>query len=185
MSHNLITKAQHGFLKRHSTSTNLMESLNSWTLSISNHKSVTVAYVDFQRAFDSISHPKLIHKLTSYGVSGNLLYWIKSFLNGRTQAVRVGQSVSQTCQITSGVPQGSVLGPVLFNAFINDIADLFDPSSCTLKLFADDLKLFTEITNLNAAANFQANLDSIYSWSLLWQIWNLSHQNLYFQHWQI
>ena len=94
MSHNLITKSQHGFLKRHSTSTNLIESLNSWTLSLSNHKSVTVAYVDFQRAFDSISYPKLIHKLTSYGVSGNLLHWIKSFLTGRTQAVRVGQSVS-------------------------------------------------------------------------------------------
>ena len=141
MSHNLITKSQHGFLKRHSTSTNLIESLNSWTLSLSNHKSVTVAYVDFQRAFDSISHPKLIHKLTSYGVSGNLLHWIKSFLTGRTQAVRVGQSVSQTCQITSGVPQGSVLGPILFNIFINDIADLFDPSSCSLKLFADDSEI--------------------------------------------
>ena len=94
MSHNLITKSQHGFLKRHSTSTNLIESLNSWTLFfLSNHKSVSVANVDFQRAFDSISHQKLIHKQTSYGVSGNLLHWIKSFLTGRTQAVRVGQSL--------------------------------------------------------------------------------------------
>ena len=147
-----------------------MESLNSWTLSLSNHKSVTVAYVDFQRAFDSISHSKLLHKLISYGISGNLLLWIKAFLYGRTQAVRVGSSISQRCQIISGVPQGSVLGPILFNAFINDIADLFDPLTCTLKLFADDLKLFTEVTNQNSAANFQSNLNSIYSWSLIWQI---------------
>ena len=112
----------------------------------------------------------VIHKLISYGISGNLLLWIKAFLNGRTQAVRVGSSISQRCQIISGVPQGSVLGPILFNAFINDIADLFDPSTCTLKLFADDLKLFTEVTNHNSAANFQSNLNSIYSWSLVWQI---------------
>ena len=170
LSHNLISKAQHGFLKRHSTSTNLLESLNSWTLSLSNHKSVTIAYVDFQRAFDSISHAKLIHKLTSYGISGNLLLWIKAFLTGRTQSVRVGISISHPCLVTSGVPQGSVLGPILFNVFINDITDLFDPSSCSTKLFADDLKLYTEITDTNSATNFQSNLNLIFSWSLVWQI---------------
>ena len=169
-SHHLITKAQHGFLKRHSTSTNLLESLNSWTLSLSNHKSVTIAYVDFQRAFDSISHVKLIHKLTSYGISGNLLLWIKAFLTGRSQSVRVGITTSHPCPVTSGVPQGSVLGPVLFNVFINDLADLFDPSSCRIKLFADDLKLYTEISDINSSTNFQSNLNLIYSWSLIWQI---------------
>ena len=170
LSHNLITKAQHGFLKRHSTSTNLLESLNSWTLSLSNHKSVTIAYVDFQRAFDSISHAKLIHKLTSYGISGNLLLWIKAFLTGRCQSVRVGITTSPPCPVTSGVPQGSVLGPTLFNVFINDLADLFDPSSCSIKLFADDLKLYTEISDINSSTNFQSNLNLIYSWSLIWQI---------------
>ena len=166
----IITKAQHGFLKRHSTSTNLLESLNSWTLSLSNHKPVTIAYVDFQRAFDSISHAKLIHKLTSYGISGNLLLWIKSFLTGRSQSVRVGTSTSHPCPVTSGVPQGSVLRPILFNVFINDLADLFDPSSCSNKLFANDLKLYTEISDINSATNFQSNLDFLYAWSIRWQI---------------
>ena len=170
LSHHLITKAQHGFLKHHSTSTNLLESLNSWTLSLSNHKSVTIAYVDFQRAFDSISPVKLIHKLTSYGISGNLLLWIKAFLTGRSQSVRVGITTSHPCPDTSGVPQGSVLGPILFNVFINDLADLFDPSSCSIKLFADDLKLYTEISDINSSTNFQSNLNLIYSWSLIWQI---------------
>ena len=88
--HNLISKHQHGFLKRHSTNINLLECLNDWTLSISNHKLVHIGYIDFQRAFDSISHPKLILKLSSYGISGNLLFWIKAFLLNRTQSVRVG-----------------------------------------------------------------------------------------------
>ena len=166
--------AQHGFLKRHSTTTNLLESLNSWTISLANHKSITIAYVDFQRAFDSISHTNLLHKLTRYGISGNLYVWIEAFLLNRTQAVRVGTSISTTCTITSGVPQGSVLWPLLFNLFINDLADLFDPNTCTTKLFADDLKLFTEITDHNSASHFQSksisNLDSLYAWSIRWQI---------------
>ena len=171
-SHNLITTAQHGFLKRHSTTTNLLESLNSWTISLANHKSITIAYVDFQRAFDSISHTKLLHKLTSYGISGNLYLWIKAFLLNRTQAVRVGTSISTTCTIISGVPQGSVLGPLLFNLFINDLADLFDPNTCTTKLFADDLKLYTEITDHNSASNFPIKpwLPICVVHSIRWQI---------------
>ena len=121
--HNLITRSQHGFLKRHSTSTNLLESINDWTLTISNHKSVTIAYLDFKSAFDCISHTKLIHKLCSYGIQGNLLFWIKAFLSGRTQMVRINSSLSQICTVTSGVPQGSCLGPLLFNLFINDVTD--------------------------------------------------------------
>ena len=149
---------------------NLLESLNSWTISLANHKSITIAYVDFQRAFDSISHTKLLHKLTSYGISGNLYLWIEAFLHNRTQAVRVGTSISTTYTIISGVPLGSVLGPLLFNLFINDLADLFDPNTCTTKLFADDLKLFTEITDHNSASHFQSNFDSLYAWSIRWQI---------------
>ena len=142
LTHKLISKSQHGFMKRHSTCTNLLESLKDWTLSLSNRKSVIVGYIDFQRAFDSISHAKLIHKLISYGIDGNLLYWIQAFLSDRTQSVRIGSTLSSSCMVTSGVPQGSVLGPILFNIFINDITDSVQ-DHVTVKLFADDVKLYS------------------------------------------
>ena len=72
IDHKLISKAQHGFLKKHSTVTNLLESVNDWTLSLSNHNPVAIVYIDFQRAFDSVSHVKLVHKLSGYGIHGNL-----------------------------------------------------------------------------------------------------------------
>ena len=174
--HNLITKHQHGFLKRHSTNTNLLECLNDWTLSISNHKFVHIGYIDFQRAFDSISHPKLIVKLISYGISGNLLFWVKAFLFNRTQAVRVGSTLSRSIDVTSGVPQGSVLGPLLFNLFINDIADFFD--KCKIKMFADDLKLYTELS-VDSISHFQLYLDHISAWAATWQL-GISYSKCHF-----
>ena len=169
LTHNLISKSQHGFLKNHSTCTNLLESMNDWTLSISNRKSIVIGYVDFQRAFDSISHPKLILKLQSYGISGNLLCWIQAFLAHRTQSVRVGSSLSSPCPVASGVPQGSVLGPILFNLFINDLPDSFHTHIKT-KLFADDIKLYTDLSLPNAVQNFQSHLNHIQTWATLWQI---------------
>ena len=87
--HNLIGRHQHGFLKKHSTVTNLLESVNDWTRSLSSSKYVAIAYIDFQRAFDSVSYPKLLHKLKNYGIDGNLLFWISSFLTGRRQSVKI------------------------------------------------------------------------------------------------
>ena len=167
--HNLITRHQHGFLKKHSTSTNLLESLNDWTISLSNHRTVVVAYIDFQKAFDSVSHPKLLHKLSSYGINGNLYYWISAFLSNRRQQVKVGSSSSTTCNVISGVPQGSVIGSLLFNLFINDVTDHLDSTS-TSKIFADDIKIYTELINHNSDINFQAQLDLIQQWSVRWQL---------------
>ena len=171
LSHNLITKHQHGFIKQHSTTTNLLESLHDWSVSLSNHRSTDVAYIDFQRAFDSISHPKLIHKLSSYGISGNLLCWIMAFLTNRKQMVRINSTFSSICDVISGVPQGSVLGPLLFIIFINDIIDNLDQST-TAKLFADDIKLYSELSFPHN--NLQTQLDKIYTWSSIWQL-NISH----------
>jgi hypothetical protein len=171
--HNLISKHQHGFLKHHSTTTNLLESLNDWTITLSNNHSAVIAYIDFQRAFDSISHSKLIQKLIAYGIEGNLLFWIKSFLSNRTQSVKVGSKLSFISSVTSGVPQGSVLGPLLFNIFINDITDNFD-NKVTSKLFADDIKLYTDLSFPNSQIHFQNHLNIISDWSTTWQI-NISH----------
>ena len=94
--HNLINKHQHGFLKHHSTATNLLDTLNDWSVSITNRRYTATAYIDFQRAFDSVSHNKLLHKLKSYGISGNLLIWISVFLHIRSQTVRIGTSISNS-----------------------------------------------------------------------------------------
>ena len=173
-THNLISKNQHGFLKKHSTNTNLLESLNDWSISLSNHKSVTIAYIDFQRAFDVISHRKLLHKLSSYGISGNLLFWIQSFLLGRYHSVKLNTSLSSFLPVLSGIPQGSVLGPLLFNLFINDISDGFGPN-ISFKLFADDLKIYTDITFPSDITTFQFHLDKVQQWSNTWQI-NISYK---------
>ena len=168
LEHKLITPHQHGFLKRHSTSTNLLETTNDWSIALSNRLSVTIAYIDFKSAFDRISHPKLLLKLSSYGVRGNLYLWIASFLFGRSQIVKINSSFSHSCQVTSGVPQGSVLGPLLFNLFINDIIDHLHTSTA-VKLFADDIKLYTTFTNINPS-NLQTQLNIIHLWSDLWQL---------------
>ena len=168
-THHLLTKNQHGFLKKHSTVTNLLESINDWTISLTNRKSVIIGYVDFQRAFDVICHSKLIHKLSGYGISGNLLLWIKAFLTNRFHCVKINSIISSPLPVLSGVPQGSVLGPILFNLFINDISDQFGPDAKT-KLFADDLKIYTELSSLQSIMNFQKHLNIVYEWSSIWQL---------------
>ena len=168
-THKLISKHQHGFLKKHSTTTNLLESLNDWSVSLSNNRSVVVAYIDFHRAFDSISHVKLIHKLKAYGIGGNLLAWISVFLINRFQRVRVGSSLSNLGPVISGVPQGSVLGPLLFNLFVNDLTDFFDPSVHS-KLYADDVKIYSDISDPTLSSNIQIHLDAIKLWASKWQL---------------
>ena len=173
--HKLINKHQHGFLKRNSTSTNLLECMNDWTISLANHKLVSIAYIEFKSAFDVISHSKLLVKLSGYGISGCLFFWIKAFLSGRQQRDRIDSSLSSTCLVTSGVPQGSVLGPLLFNLFVNDISDNFD-NDCTVKLFADDIKLYTEFSNIYRSKHFTKSIESC-----SYSVDNMVNENLLFQ----
>ena len=168
LDHKLITQQQHGFLKRHSTSTNLLETTHDWTMNISNHLSTSAAYIDFKSAFDRISHSKLLYKLSCYGIKGNLYHLIVSFLSSRTQSVKINTSLSKSRPVTSGVPQGSVLGPLLFILFINDIVDNLHTST-SVKLFADDNKLYSSFSNTEPSI-LQNQLDIIEQWSSLWQL---------------
>ena len=84
-TNHIITRQQHGFLARRSTTSNILDSLNDWTLAINNKNSVTVAYVDYSKAFNVVCHSKLMHKLQHYGIVGDLLNWIGNFISGRTQ----------------------------------------------------------------------------------------------------
>ena len=100
-------------------------------------------YVDFKKAFDPVSHTKLLLKLQTYGICGDVLGWITSFLSSRTQSVKIFDALSSVIVVRSGVPQGSVLGPILFLLYVNDIVDIFSGLSVSCKLYADDVKLYS------------------------------------------
>ena len=169
LQHKLISHHQHGFLSRKSTSTQLLECCADWNVAMNTHNNIDIVYLDFARAFDSVVHSKLIAKLSCYGIDPVLLSWISSFLSNRFQYVKVDKSYSSILPVISGVPQGSVLGPVLFILYVNDICTLA-PVGATIKLFADDTKLYTVFNDRIPATCLQSCLTAIFDWSEHWQL---------------
>jgi len=139
---NLFATNQHGFHTGHSCVTQLLNVMEDWTNIIDSGALVDIIYLDFQKAFDHIPHNRLLSKVKSYGIEGNLLKWIHNFLTNRKQQVNVRGSYSNWTNTTSGVPQGSVLGPILFLVFVNDLPEVV---SSMLYMFSDDTKLYHPI----------------------------------------
>ena len=164
----LISKHQHGFLHKRSTCTNLLESVYDWSVALNNKLTTDIIYIDFQKAFDSVCHQKLIIKLEGYGICGDLLARLKAFLSNRTHVVNVNDCFSDVIHITSGVPQGSVLGPTLFLLFINDIDAIFSDTSVCMQLFADDVKLYSSFDS--TSADLQIVCDELVKWADKWQM---------------
>ena len=119
------------------------------------------------KAFDKVPHERLLKKVEAYGIGGPLLGWMRSFLTGRKQRVRVGEDSSKWTQVTSGIPQGSVLGPTLFVLYINDLPDSIQNNS-TAVMFADDTKLFARTDTSKDKEKLQEDLDCVCKWSSLW-----------------
>ena len=120
--------------------------------------------VDFSKAFDSVSHTKLLLKLWSVGITGDVWSWLRSYLSDRSQRVLVNNSLSCSLPVKSGVPQGSILGPLLFIIYVNDLCDKVENS--TIFKFADDLKCFKAIHCITDSNQLQNDLNSLYGWSL-------------------
>jgi ribonucleases P/MRP protein subunit RPP40 len=135
----LIGKRQYAFIKSHSTAANLVECLYDWSARLKSSAQIDVIYIDFTKAFDCIVISKLLCKLEMYGISGNLLKWNGAFLTNRMQRVIIDYCFSSECAITSGIPQGTVSGPMSFLVYINDIGKVCCGDT-RLQLFADNTK---------------------------------------------
>ncbi|CAH2091306.1 unnamed protein product [Euphydryas editha] len=154
-----LISQQHGFVDGRSTERNLCEFLHRISIAIDQGFQVDVVYIDYSKAFDRIPHAKLINKLEKAGIHGDLLRWLSSYLENRSQAETVKGRVSSFVPVSSGVPQGSHLGPLLFNVFINDINSVFKNSG--ILLYADEMKIFRCISDSADYLLLQSDLNKL------------------------
>jgi hypothetical protein len=163
----LLAPSQHGFVKGRSCCTNLLEFFETVTSSVDQGKAFDIIFLDFAKAFDKVPRERLLAKLKAHGITGRVLAWIRAWLTGRRQRVVLNGAHSEWSDVLSGVPQGSILGPILFNVYINDI----DSAAALIEIlrkFADDTKLGQTVTTDEERALLQQALDKLCEWAALW-----------------
>ena len=171
MSHldhyNLLSGRQHAFRKSHSCETQLasVTVIDDWAKILDNQGQVDTFILDFKKAFDTSAHELLKSKLFSYGIGGKTMKWIDAFLCYRQQRVVINDVNSDWAPFESGVPQGTVLGPLLFSLHINDITSDIESE---IRLFADDCVCYREIKNVEDTVKLQKDIDRLASWARKW-----------------
>ena len=140
----------------------LLNAIDIWIKLLDDGIPIDAVYLDFKKAFDSVPPKRVLIKLESYGIKRKILSFISDFITGRRQRVVVNGSFSNWASVESGIPQGSVLGPLLFIIYINDMPETVD---CMIRLFADDAKIFTDCRSEQERESLQRDLMSLQEWS--------------------
>ena len=161
----LINDNQHGCIPGRSCITQLLVDLDHWTDILHDHGALDAIYLDFAKAFDKVPHERLLLKVKSHGIKGDVLEWIQDFLS--QQRVVVNGTHSAWVSVTSGIQQGSVLGPLLFIIFVNDMPDLV---KSFLYMFAEDAKLLTRVNETDGTSQLQHDLNTLIDWADTWQL---------------
>ena len=164
---NILVHFQHGFRSQHSCETQLINTIEDLAKGIGDRKQLDLLILDFSKAFDKVSHRHLLSKLDFYGIKGDTLMWIGQWLTGRTQQVIVDGESSPKSHVRSGVPQGTVLGPLMFLIYINDIGLGINSS---VRLFADDSLVYRVVESELDAAALQCDLDRLCGWARDWHM---------------
>ena len=166
-SHNILCEEQHGFRRGRSCETQLLNTINDLTKNLDESKQTDVILLDFSKAFDRVPHHRLCYKLSSYGIRGGTLSWIENFLTGRLQQVIINGCSSNCTNVISGVPQGTVLAPLLFLCYINDLPENVISK---VKMYADDVLLYNTIHTKEDCLTLQEDLNILQLWANKWQM---------------
>ena len=163
----VLSPFQHGFRAKHSCETQLLVTTHDIASLHDESLQVDIGVLDFSKAFDTVPHKRLSNKLKHYGIDGNIQRWVDAFLTGRTQKVVVDGTFSKAAAVESGVPQGTVMGPLLFSIYINDLPDCLSPGT-RVRLFADDCLIYRSVHSVEDQLILQKDIDSLLVWADTW-----------------
>ena len=159
----LLKTSQHGFRPNHSTVTAMLEIVNKWFHNIDIGQLNGVVFLDLKKAFDTVDHEIFLHKLYLYGIKGIALNWFRSYISNRGQYCQVNDHLSHSLQMVCGIPQGSILGPLLFLIYVNDLPNCLKYTRCNM--FADATQIDTSSNNIDSIANtLNEDLANISDW---------------------